>query len=62
MHAQLLPLAEVQLRLLAADVGEAATNTPDGGQGVHNLLLAINVSVEHTQNMREVLVGHQRLH
>lgn len=55
------PTVQVNLGLLAADVGVAATNTTDGGQGVHNLVLAVHVRVQHTQNVREVLGRHQRL-
>lgn len=41
-----IPLAEVNVGLLADDVGIAATNTLDLRQGVLNLALAINVRVE----------------
>ena len=43
-----IPLAEVNVGLLADDVGIAATNTLDLRQGVLNLALAINVRVEQT--------------
>lgn len=49
-----LPLVEVDIGLLADQVGVAAANTLDLGQGVHNLLLAIDVGVEQTQNVLEV--------
>lgn len=43
-----IPLAEVNVGLLADNVGIAATNTLDLRQGVLNLALAINVRVEQT--------------
>lgn len=49
-----LPLGEVDIGLLADQVGVAAANTLDLGQGVHDLLLSINVGVEETQNVLEV--------
>lgn len=44
-----VPLAEVDIGLLANNVGVAATHTLDLGQGVHDLPLAINVGVEQTK-------------
>lgn len=41
--AKCVPLAEVDIGLLADQVGVAATDTLDLGQGVHDLLLAINL-------------------
>jgi hypothetical protein len=41
-------LGEVDFSLLAANVGETTTDTPDGGQGVHDLFLSIYVSIENT--------------
>ena len=38
-----VPLVEVHVRLLADQVAVAATNTLDLGQGVHDLLLAIDL-------------------
>lgn len=55
------PLAHVDLSLLAHQVGKAAPNTADGGHGVHDLLLAVHVGVEHTQNVLELLSRDQRL-
>ena len=46
-----IPLVEIDIRLLADNVGVTATNTLDLGQGVHDLALAINVGVEETQNV-----------
>ena len=53
-------LGQVNLGLLAADVGVAATNTLDGRQRVHDLALALNVRVHHTEDVLEVLWEHQR--
>jgi hypothetical protein len=41
-------LGEINFCLLAANVREAATETSDGSQGVHDLFLAIYVSIENT--------------
>lgn len=58
-----LPLLEVNVGLLANQVGEAATATLDGSEGVHDLTLAVNVGVHHTQDVRElVLVQDQSLY
>ena len=46
-----IPLVEIDIGLLADNVGVTATNTLDLGQGVHDLALAINVGVEETQNV-----------
>lgn len=45
------PLVEVNIGLLADQVGVATSDTLDLGQGVHDLALSINVSVEQTQNV-----------
>lgn len=57
-----VPLAEVDIGLLADQVGVTTTNTLDLGQGVHDLLLAVNIGVEQTQDVLEVrlLAGHER--
>ena len=55
------PLVHVDVGLLADDVGEAAADTLDGGHGEHDLLLAIHVGVEQTQDVLEVLPRDQRL-
>lgn len=57
-----VPLVEVNIGLLADQVGVTATDTLDLGQGVHNLLLAVNIGVEQTQDVLEVrlLAGHER--
>ena len=56
-----VPLADINLSLLAHGSGETATNTLDGGQGVDDLLLAINVGVEDTQNVLEFSLVHKTL-
>lgn len=57
-----VPLVEVDIGLLADQVGVAATDTLDLGQGIHDLLLTLNIGVEETQNVLEVrlLAGHER--
>jgi len=53
-------LAEVDIGLLADEVGKAATNTFDGGQSVHDFLATINVRVEHTQDMLKAVGKNER--
>lgn len=48
------PLLQIDIGLLADKVGVTATNTLDLSQGVDDLLLAVNVGVEQTQNVIEV--------
>ena len=57
-----VPLVEVDIGLLADQVGVTATDTLDLGQRVHDLLLAVNIGVEQTQDELEVrlLAGHER--
>ena len=45
------PLVEVDIGLFADKVGVTTTNTLDLRQSVHDLALAINVSVEETQDV-----------
>jgi hypothetical protein len=45
-----IPLVEIDISLLADQVGVATANTLDAGQGVHDLLFAIDVGVEETEN------------
>lgn len=59
---QSIPLVHVDIGFLADNVGQSPSNTLDGGKSKHNLLLAIDVGVEHTQNVLELLVCYQRLH
>jgi hypothetical protein len=44
-------LVQVDIGLLADQVGVSATDTLDLGQGVHDLLLAIDVGVQKTQDL-----------
>jgi hypothetical protein len=46
-------LAEIDIGLLADQVGVAATDTLDLGQGVHDLLLSIDVRVQQTDDVLE---------
>lgn len=55
------PFVHIDVGLLAHDVGEATANTLDGGERKHNLLLTIDIRVENTKNMLEILVCDQRL-
>jgi len=55
-------LVDVDVGLAQADVREAATHTLDGGHGVADLDAAINVGVEHTQNVLKLLRNDQRGH
>jgi hypothetical protein len=54
-------LGQINVSLLANDVSVAATHTFDGSHGVRNLAVAINVGVQDTQNMLELLWDNQRL-
>lgn len=47
-------LVQVDIGLLADEVGVSATDTLNLGQGVDNFLLAVNVGVEQTQDELEV--------
>lgn len=46
-----IPLVQVDIGLLADQVGVTTADTLDLGQGVHDLLLAVNVGVEQTQDL-----------
>jgi hypothetical protein len=48
-------LAEIDIGLLADQVGVAATDTLDLGQGVHDLLLSIDVRVQQTDDVLEAV-------
>lgn len=52
-------LGQVDIGLLADQVGVAATDTLDLGQGVHDLLLAIDVGVEQTDDVLEAVASQQ---
>lgn len=55
------PFVHIDIGLLTDKVGESAPDTFNGRHSKHNLLLPINVGVQHTQNVLEVLVCNQRL-
>lgn len=44
-----VPLVEIDIGLFAYQVGIAATDTLNFGQGVHDLLLAVDIGVEKTE-------------
>jgi len=55
-------LVQVNIGLLACQVSKAATNTLDGGQGVHDLLSTIYVCVKNTKDVLEAgVLQHNRL-
>lgn len=49
-----LPLGHVNIPLFAGKVGETTTATLDGSHGVHDLVPAVNIGVEQTQNVLEL--------
>lgn len=51
MEGKIVPLVQVDIGLLADQVRVSATDTLDLGQGVHNLLLAVNVGIQKTQDL-----------
>ena len=55
-------LVEVDLGHAADLVGEATADTTDGGEGVHDLLAAIHVGVQHTDDVLKVGRDHERRH
>lgn len=48
-------LVQVDITLLAHDVGDTTSHTTDGRQSEHHLLPPIHVGVAHTQNVLKVL-------
>ena len=52
---------DINLSLLADQVGEALANTNNLGHGEHRLSLAVNVGVEHTENVLELGAHKERL-
>ena len=46
----IVPLVQINIGLLANQIGVATTDTLYAGQGVHDLLFAIDVGVEETKN------------
>jgi len=52
----------VDIGLLENQVGETSANTSDGGQGVHDLVLSVDVGVSNTEQLLEArLTDHERL-
>lgn len=51
---EIVPLVQIDIGLLADQVRVSATDTLDLGQGVHNLLLSVNIGVEKTENLHVV--------
>lgn len=49
-----IPLVQVHIGFLAHQVGVSTSDALDFGEGVHDLLLAIDVGVEETKNELEV--------
>jgi hypothetical protein len=49
-----VPFVEVYIGLLANQVGVTTPHTLDLGQGIHDLLLAIDVGVEKSEDELEV--------
>lgn len=50
----IVPFVQINIGFLADQVGVSSTHTLDLGQGVHDLLFAIDVGVEDTQDELEV--------
>jgi len=57
-----IPLVEINISLLADQVGVTASDTLDLGQGVHDLLLSLDIGVKKSQDELEVrlLSGYER--
>jgi len=55
-------LGEIDIGLLANQVGVTATNTLYLGECEHNLLLTLNIGIEETQNKLEIVLrtGNER--
>lgn len=49
-----IPLVEINISLLADQVGVTASDTLDLGQGVHDLLLSLDIGVKKSQDELEV--------
>ena len=54
-------LGQIDIGLLADQVGVSATDTRDLGQGVHDLLLAIDVRVQQTDDVLEAVASQHWL-
>ena len=57
----IIPLVNIDFSLLANSSGKTTTNTLDGGKGIHDLLLTVNVGVENTENVLEFTLVNKRL-
>jgi hypothetical protein len=58
-----IPLVEINISLLADQVGVTASDTLDLGQGVHDLLLSLDIGVQKSQDELEVrLLGRYERH
>lgn len=55
-------LRKIDVSLLEDEVGEATTDTLDRGERVHDLLPALDVCVENTQDVLELLTLHYDRH
>jgi len=53
-----LPLVEINISLLADQVGVSSSNTLDLGQGDHDLSSTLDVGVEETENVLLVSSEH----
>ena len=53
------PLRQVDVGLLAADVSKPPANSFDRRQGVHDVTLAVDVRVQHSQDVLELFRSHQ---
>ena len=56
-----VPLANIDFSLLAHSSSKTTTNTLDRCQSIDNLLLSIDVSVEHTENVLELSLVNKSL-
>lgn len=51
-----VPLVKINASALADQVGETTSNTLDSGEGVSDLVLTINVGVEDTKDVLEIVI------
>ena len=56
------PLVEVNLSLFAHHIRETATNSLDGSDGKWNLVASINVRVENTEDVLELVLREDKSH
>jgi len=56
-----LPLVEINISLLADQVGVSSSNTLDLGQGDHDLSSTLDVGVEETENVLLVSSEHHEI-